>query len=117
MYMLMAAAAMRDMGRLYAPMQIPVPGILSRARAEYWSQAESELPKKVGSPATLVDEDEKKLRSDFSHSLHQGYSAKIGDSKFGIDRELEIFNEERDKHKAGKNPWGMSPKQLREENK
>jgi len=55
MYMLMAAAAMRDMGRLYAPVQIPVPGILSRARADYWSQAESELPKETSGQATLVE--------------------------------------------------------------
>jgi hypothetical protein len=55
MYMLMAAAAMKDMGRLYAPVAIPVPGILSRARAEYWSQAEASLPKKAPSTATLVE--------------------------------------------------------------
>jgi hypothetical protein len=53
--MLMAAATMRDMGRLYAPVKIPVPGILSSARAEYWSQAERELPKEPPNPATLVE--------------------------------------------------------------
>lgn len=55
LYMLMAAATMKDLGRLYKPVAIPVPGILSKVRAEYWSQAERETPKEVREPATLVE--------------------------------------------------------------
>ena len=39
---IMAAASMRDMGRLYAPVEPPTPQILSKVRAEYWAEADAQ---------------------------------------------------------------------------
>lgn len=65
-----------------------------------------------------MQEEEQQLRDDFSNSFSEGYSARIGNSKsIPLKREFEIYEEEYNKHKEGKNPWRMSPKQLRELNK
>lgn len=61
------------------------------------------------------EKEETRLREEFSHSfVGQGYPANIGRSKLPLDREFEIFREERERSMRGENPWYMSPNQLKE---
>lgn len=59
-------------------------------------------------------EEEKRLREQFSGDMMDGVSSRLGNGKFGLDRELEIFFDERDRFRHGEGTMQMSPRQLRE---